>query len=176
MDARPMSHFYRVSEALQAIDRNALAPIISLLDFTRIAGGIVWLAGNGGSHAVALHWATDFVKVLALRAAVLGANGPLLTAYANDEHYADTLANEFERQSRLNDCLICLSCSGTSPNVLNALSTARMLHRPSVLFTSQLCPDGSAADHLIIVPSDNYGVIEDCFAAIGHYFVEEMRA
>ena len=160
--------------ALQAIDRAALRSLCNLLQAIRETGGTVWIAGNGGSFTTALHWATDLSKAAGMRACTLGANGGVLTAWANDTHYDQALALEFRRMSRGGDCLICLSCSGKSPNIGMALRTATDLDCPTVLVTSSLVA-GVIADQFIIVPATDYGVIEDAHLAIGHWLTRELQ-
>lgn len=136
--------------------------------------GVLWLCGNGGSFATAQHWAVDLAKVCAIRAHVLGQNGAALTAWANDDSYADAFADELDRYARHSDIVIALSCSGTSANIAAVLALAARRNLPSVLLTGDVNDETAVASHTIRIPSKDYGVVEDCFAAIGHWLTKEL--
>jgi len=121
------------------------------------AGGTVFLCGNGGSMADALHISAELLKSYAtrralpdhlrarlalqpdgelfvhnlepgLRAVVLGANLSLSSAVAND--MADrgvNLAQELVALARPGDVLLGISTSGNARNVAYAAQTARAL-------------------------------------------------
>ncbi len=130
-------------------------------------GGTVFLCGNGGSFADALHISGEMLKnyerarplpaALALRlaalpggarlaanlqsglrAVVLGANLALASAVQND-FAVDRLgyAQELLALARPGDVLLGLSTSGNAENVLHAVSLARALGVASVIFTGQ---------------------------------------
>jgi D-sedoheptulose 7-phosphate isomerase len=167
------NHIVDVAHALHTLDPHALTALTDMARDVRIRGGVLWVAGNGGSFATALHWACDLQKVAAVRAQALGGNGALLTAWANDDGYADALANEWDRGARLGDALVCLSCSGTSPNIVAALAAARRRRAPTALLTG-LISTAALADVMVYVPSHDYGVIEDCHSIIGHWLTKEL--
>lgn len=82
----------------------------------------VYLAGNGGSYANAVHIAND-LKECGIRAYAL--DGPTLTAWANDYGYEYVFARWMRKVGRKGDLLIVLSGSGRSPNILNGLKAAQ---------------------------------------------------
>ena len=162
-----MNYFHELQKTLGSIDPSPLVP------FVRGCEGTLWLAGNGGSASTAQHWACDLSKAAGRRVQALGSNPAVLTAWANDAGYGHSLSEELDRLHRPGDRLICLSCSGTSPNIVELMDFA--LHRiPIALVSSSLCKDGEA-DVTIIVPHTHYGIIEDCHLAIGHWLTEELR-
>ncbi len=148
---------------------------ISKLDVDRVSlaikrcRGTIWLFGNGGSFANALHWSCDLQKASGMRTGVLGSNGSLLTAFSNDVSYDDAVAEEFSIVHKPEDLLIIFSCSGCSSNIVRLLVRARELSIPSVLLTGSFNAEVVQADITIKVDSKNYGIIEDCHAAIGHW-------
>ncbi|MFZ4732813.1 MAG: D-sedoheptulose-7-phosphate isomerase [Pirellulales bacterium] len=94
------------------------------------AHGTLYLCGNGGSAADAEHVAAEFVgrflmERRPLPAVALTCNGPLLTAIGNDYDYADVFARQVRAHATSRDCVIGISTSGKSPNVLKALTEAR---------------------------------------------------
>lgn len=164
-----MTHFARLCAALDALDPAELA---TLRTFVLECHGTLYICGNGGSYAVALHWACDLEKAGHRRVAVLGANGSLVTAYANDDGYHQTYARELARHAQPGDRLVCLSCSGTSPNIRAAMRMTESLGLRAALVTSDVCE----APAMLKVRSREYGVIEDVFAAIGHWLTGEMAS
>lgn len=171
------SHLHELNKALTILfDKQGGAGL--LLPFvreTRQRGGTLWLCGNGGSYANALHWACDLSKMCKVRAQMLGANGSLLTAWANDEEYEHAFANELHRYARPDDALIALSCSGLSSNIWRALVHARTTKRlPTALVTGTVNQDVAPADTIVRVWSKDYAVIEDCHAILGHWLTKEL--
>jgi len=164
-----MSYFAELTGALHALD---LAP---LLPFVRGCTGVLWLCGNGGSFATAQHWACDLTKHAGVCAQALGSNGALLTALANDHGYDRIFADELGQRRDDGDRLICLSCSGRSENIVQAIGQARRLGMALLLITGQDAPT-YAETPAIRIPSNDYGVIEDCFSAIGHWLTKELTA
>lgn len=81
----------------------------------------IWIVGDGGSAALADHFACDLLKNCELPAISLCSNSALITAIANDYGFEDT----FQRQLKIlfqpyEDLLIIFSTSGKSPNLINA--------------------------------------------------------
>lgn len=159
-----------IEELTQTLSRLDVAP---LLDFVQGCQGTLWLAGNGGSASTAQHWACDLSKAAGRRVQALGCNPAVLTAWANDVSYGAALGRELEHSARLDDALIVFSCSGRSVNVLEAISTAQRFGLPVLLICGALAPTYPSVPALII-PHTHYGVIEDCFGAIGHWLTEAL--
>lgn len=84
----------------------------------------VYLCGNGGSAANAIHFANDLFAC-GVRAHALCADVSTLTAIANDFGYEEIFSRQVQTFSEPRDLLICLSGSGKSPNILKALWTAK---------------------------------------------------
>lgn len=146
-----------------------------LLTFVRDCTGTLWLCGNGGSASTAQHWACDLSKAAGRRTAALGSNTALLTAWANDLDYSQALSEEFHRLARPDDRLIGLSCSGTSHNITGILLKAKHLGVKRALVTGATKPIMNWLDAWVCVPSEDYGIIEDCHLAIGHWLTEALR-
>lgn len=161
-----MNYFAELQATLAKLDPTPL------LDFVRSCEGTLWIAGNGGSMATAQHWACDLSKAAGRRVQALGSNPAILTAYANDEGYEDALTSEFHRLSRSGDTIICLSCSGMSPNINRLM--ARAIDAPVALIAGATAPYYSHALNMRI-PHTHYGIIEDCHLAIGHWLTEALK-
>jgi D-sedoheptulose 7-phosphate isomerase len=88
------------------------------------AGNKLIFVGNGGSAGIASHLAIDYSKNGGLRA--LAFNDPsALTCLGNDLGYENVFAKQLDFHARPGDMLIAISSSGRSPNILEAVKTAR---------------------------------------------------
>lgn len=165
-----MKYFEELAATLAQVDATPLLP------FARACTGTLYIAGNGGSMATAQHWACDLLKAAGVRAQALGSNPAILTAFANDNGYRHALRSELERNKRPGDALICLSCSGTSKNITELLLSALFYGLPAAIVTGPTWENPTDTPIPVVnVPHQHYGVIEDCFMAIGHWLTEELR-
>ena len=98
----------------------------------------IFLFGNGGSAALASHFACDLGKGAAngskkrFRVMALTDNVPLMTAWANDSKYEDIFAEQLANFARPGDIAFAISGSGNSPNVLLALRSAKAIGSTTV--------------------------------------------
>lgn len=164
-----MTYFTDLAATLTQIDPAPLLP------FVRDCAGTLWVAGNGGSAAVAQHWACDLSKAAGRRVQALGANPAVLSAYTNDIDHRNALRLEFERLARKGDRVICLSCSGTSSNIAKLIGIATFYSYPIALITGEPKEYEWQPDLLVHIPSQDYGILEDCFSAIGHWLTKELQ-
>jgi D-sedoheptulose 7-phosphate isomerase len=107
----------------------AIARAADLLVATFKAGGRVYSCGNGGSMSDAMHFAEELTGRYrenrpGLPALAISDAGHL-TCVANDFGYEHVFARFLESHARPGDCLVAISTSGTSANVVNAAKTAR---------------------------------------------------
>ena len=86
----------------------------------------VYICGNGGSAANAIHIANDLVAH-GIKAHALTADIATLTAIANDYSYSEIFAQQLDVFGEFDDLLIALSGSGKSPNILEAIATAETI-------------------------------------------------
>ena len=142
----------------------------------------VVIFGNGGSAAVADHFCCDFVKGvwsdtnLLPKCTSLVSNGPLLTALANDSKYASVFSAQivYHRPS----LAIAVSSSGNSMNILDGLMTAKSYGTKTIAlvgFDGGQILQEQAADVIIHVNADNYGIVEDTHMMILHALTQKMR-
>ena len=83
--------------------------------------GRVYIIGNGGSYANAVHMANDLLSV-GVKAFTL--DPASLTASANDFGYETVFSRWLKVVGEPGDLLIALSGSGTSKNILEAMDAA----------------------------------------------------
>ncbi|SDY81751.1 phosphoheptose isomerase [Collimonas sp. OK242] len=93
--------------------------------------GRVYSCGNGGSMCDAMHFAEELTGRYRLDRAALGAtaisDAGHLTCVGNDHGYEQVFSRYLEGHGRGGDCLVALSTSGTSKNIVRAAQTARDL-------------------------------------------------
>jgi D-sedoheptulose 7-phosphate isomerase len=138
-------------------------------------GKQVLVVGNGGSAATASHMASDLGRsttrphLPGFRVRSLNDNVPLLTALANDAGYEHVYSEQLVNVIGPGDVLVVLSGSGSSPNVLEAMRCAR--GRSATVVALLGFEGGEAvglADEYVLVPSEEYGLIEDMHSILNH--------
>jgi D-sedoheptulose 7-phosphate isomerase len=150
----------------------------SLLARTFRRGGKLLLCGNGGSAADAQHLAAEFVgrfrmERRALPAICLTTNTSTLTAVSNDYRFEACFARQVEAFGVAGDVLLAISTSGRSPNVLNALRSARSRRLRTIGLTGAAAADMvTLSDVPIVVPSRDTQRIQECHIAIAHVLCE----
>jgi len=91
----------------------------------------IFICGNGGSAANAMHIANDFIygagvkRNKGLKVEALTANSSILTCLANDTGYENIFLEQLKVKAEKGDILISLSGSGNSQNVINAINFAK---------------------------------------------------
>lgn len=84
----------------------------------------VLIFGNGGSSAIAGHFAIDLIKNAKMRCLNFSDNA-LLSCFANDYGFDKWISNTIEIFSDKGDVIIFISSSGKSKNMLQGISKAR---------------------------------------------------
>lgn len=115
-------------EALQVLDAPIARAVESMVQTLR-DGGKVLSCGNGGSAADAQHFSAELLNRFeierpALPAVALTTDSSTLTSIANDYHYDEVFAKQVRALGRNGDCLLAISTSGNSPNVVQAIHAA----------------------------------------------------
>lgn len=118
-----------VARGLPAL-ASAVSTAVDTIYSSLLAGGLLLIAGNGGSAADAQHIAAELTGRFLrnrqpLRAMALHVNTSALTAIGNDFGYDQVFARELAAHARPGDVLLAISTSGNSPNILRAIEVAR---------------------------------------------------
>ena len=138
------------------------------------SGGRLYVMGNGGSATDAQHISVEFFhpiieKRKPLPAIALTADQALLTAISNDRDFAKIFADQLRVLARLGDIALAVSTSGKSPNLVQALETARELGLLTVAFTGK---DGGRlpdlAEYCFVVPSFSIHRIQETHVTLYH--------
>jgi len=139
-------------------------------------GGKILLCGNGGSAADSQHIAAEFVVRYEkhrrpLAAIALTTDTSILTAHSNDYHFDSVFARQVEALGNENDCLIAISTSGCSKNVLNAAEAA--LDKGMAVIGLTGCGGGMLAGIAtlsVVVPEQVTARIQEAHILIGHWW------
>ncbi|GAT64461.1 SIS domain-containing protein [Planomonospora sp. ID91781] len=125
-------HLSRLSAALAAVDdeTETIAGWGRKLAAVLTGGGRLLACGNGGSAAEAQHLTAELVGRFRddrrpYAAIPLHADTSSVSAIANDFGAQEVYARQVRAHGRPGDVLMCLSTSGSSPNVLAAALAAR---------------------------------------------------
>jgi D-sedoheptulose 7-phosphate isomerase len=139
-------------------------------------GGKVLLCGNGGSAADCQHIAAEIVvryekKRQAMAAIALTTDTSILTAHTNDYDFETVFSRQIEALGNDKDCLIAISTSGQSENILRAVEAAKSNDMTVIGLTG--CEGGELsklATISIIVPSVVTARIQEAHILIGHWW------
>ena len=161
--------------AIAAVNEDAMNAWIERLARARREKATIFVAGNGGSAATASHFATDLGKGASygkderFRIVALTDSLSTITAYANDVSYDVVFAEQLRNLGGSGDVLVTISGSGSSPNIITVIETAKELGIDVVALTGF---DGGSSGLLanihVNVPSDHMGRIEDVHMALCH--------
>ena len=181
------SYLQRLQDCFSAENLHAIETLAQALRHAWVEGDQVFICGNGGSAANALHMANDLhygigacgpgPKLPGLRVEALPANSGVITCLANDTGYDNIYAHQLEVKARAQDLLIALSGSGNSANVIRALETATNLSMKSfaiVAFTGGRCRE--LADVAIHFAVDDMQIAEDTQLVVGHLCMQWLNA
>ncbi|RAP34017.1 phosphoheptose isomerase [Candidatus Marinamargulisbacteria bacterium SCGC AG-410-N11] len=142
----------------------------------------VFFCGNGGSAADAQHLAAEFSGRFyfdrdPLFAEALHVNTSYLTAVANDYSYEQVYSRMVKAKLTINDILICLSTSGNSSNIIQALNQAKKQNVYTIGLSGQSGGKMSNLCSLCIkVPSNDTPRIQEVHMLIGHIICELTEA
>ncbi len=156
------SSFYKaIDTGLRDVSSEQLTAVCHLLQRTQAQGRKVLVAGNGGSAAIASHVSVDLTKACRLRAVCFN-ESDLITCFANDYGYEHWLSEALAAYADPGDCVVLISSSGRSANIINAARHATTMGL-SLVTLSGFAPDNplrALGDHRLWVNSTDYNVVE----------------
>ncbi|HHW4243539.1 TPA: SIS domain-containing protein [Campylobacter coli] len=124
-------YILKLNQLLGEINVDVVADIVDLFEQVSKNKNTIYVIGNGGSAATASHWANDFSaglkrrNILSIDIKSLADNTPVCTAIANDIGYENIFKLQLQDVLKKDDVLFAISCSGTSPNIINAVRYAK---------------------------------------------------
>ena len=175
-----------LTNLIQKLDTQSIAQFADLLLDSRDSESTTFFLGNGGSASTATHFVNDvslgsrqFDKPF--RAISLCDNQAVITAIANDDGYENIFLQQLQTLAKPGDTIVCISASGNSKNLINAIEYAK---QHSIYVVGLTAFDGGYlkenCDLNIHVPTKvgEYGPAEDLHMVvcglIGSYFREKF--
>lgn len=146
-------------------------------------GGKVMFCGNGGSAADAQHLAAEMLVRLrpmnnreGIPALSLAQDTSTITACGNDFGFDSLYERMVTSLGLKNDCLIGITTSGNSDNIINAMKAAK---KRGIKVFGFLGSGGGQAlelcDEFFLVPSTNTGRIQESHITAGHALMEYIE-
>jgi D-sedoheptulose 7-phosphate isomerase len=158
----------KLQVVLNAFDPKEIAAAGALLSAAREEGRQVFIAGNGGSAALASHAAVDLGKGCSrnrekrFRVLSLTDNVPWITAVGNDLAYEDIFVEQLKNYAQKGDLLLAISGSGNSKNILKAVQYANQTGCITIGISGFKGGElKGLVNHHIHVKADHMGRIED---------------
>lgn len=166
--------------ALSSFFQNDLDSAVNLV-VHKLQSKNVFLIGNGGSAALAQHFATDWTKGIhslnKKKSCVysLTTNSSLLTAIGNDINFDEIYAHQISMHGNSGDLLVAISSSGSSRNILHAVEVAKSINMQTLGlsgFFGGMLKD--LVDISIVVNSNDMQAIEDVHGIFGHLVYKKI--
>ena len=139
----------------------------------------LFICGNGGSAANAIHLANDFLftkmskKMIDVEA--LASNNAVVTCIANDLGYKYIFSKQLETKARPNDMLLIFTGSGNSENLIEAIKIAKI---KKMKIFAILGYDGGKCKRLIKnyihININDMQISEDFQLIIGHIILKSL--
>jgi len=177
---------FSLREAQTALD-NLLQDNKSIQDIATAANtiiqsfeskGRVFSCGNGGSMCDAMHFAEELTGRYrkdrpALPAIAIG-DASHMSCVGNDLGYEQIFSRYLEAHGRAGDCLLAITTSGTSKNVVKAVHTAKALGVKVITLTGKRNSDLEAlSDVYVCTPGGQYADrVQELHIKVLHILIE----
>ena len=173
-----------VQATINNLDPEVIASFATHLENAYNSNQSIYVIGNGGSAANASHFAQDLAKGIffekpvakTMKAISLTDNIAHITAIANDTGYQNIFSAQLNTYAQDSDVLICISGSGNSENIVEAVKAAKQKNMFVIGVTGF---DGgqlkSIANFSVHVPLHEMCTVESIHSIIFHLIVLELR-
>ncbi|MDC0492541.1 SIS domain-containing protein [Candidatus Pseudothioglobus singularis] len=170
------SYFDYLGQVLSNISLDEIESFVNLILGAREREATIFFIGNGGSAATASHFANDIAigtrtYEKPFRVISLCDNQAVITAIANDDGYEKIFSQQLKVLLKKQDVVVAISASGNSPNLIDAINTAKKMNAISVGISAF---DGGKmkeiVDFSLHVPTEKgeYGPAEDAHMILDH--------
>ncbi|MCP4345228.1 MAG: D-sedoheptulose 7-phosphate isomerase [Desulfobacterales bacterium] len=137
------------------------------------SGHKIMIFGNGGSAADAQHIAAEFVNRFQierppLAALALTTDTSVITSIGNDYHFDEIFSKQIKALGQKHDIAIGISTSGNSPNVVEAVQTAKKMGIYTIGFSGSGGMLAESAEMVFSVKSDSTPRIQETHNILGH--------
>ena len=173
-----------VQATINNLDPEVIASFATHLENAYNSNQSIYVIGNGGSAANASHFAQDLAKGIffekpvakTMKAISLTDNIAHITAIANDTGYQNIFSAQLNTYANTGDFLVCISGSGNSENIVEAVKAAKQKNMFVIGVTGF---DGgqlkSMSDFSVHVPLHEMCTVESIHSIIFHLIVLELR-
>lgn len=178
--SNPIDHIYehhlvehkRLFEVMLLL-RHDIETTAQLIARCLMNGNKVMLCGNGGSASDAQHFAAEltgrFLKNRpALAAMALSSNAAVLTCIGNDFGFDEVFARQVEAFGQTGDCLVAISTSGNSENVVRAVKAARRRGVSTIALCGEDGKLNRICEQVMAVPTASTARIQEAHIFIIH--------
>ena len=170
------SYIDYLSSVLNNISLTDIEKFVEVLLEARERESSIFFIGNGGSAATASHFANDIAigtrtYEKPFRAISLCDNQAVITAIANDDGYEKIFSQQLQVLLKKQDVVVAISASGNSPNLLDAIDTAKKMNTITVGISAF---DGGKMKEIVDVSlhvptaKGEYGPAEDAHMVLDH--------
>ena len=170
------SYINYLTSVLNSISLADIKKFVEVLLEARERDSSIFFIGNGGSAATASHFANDIAIGIRtyekpFRAISLCDNQAVITAIANDDGYEEIFSQQLQVLLKKQDVVVAISASGNSPNLLDAIDTAKEMSAITVGISAF---DGGKMKEMVDVslhvPTEKgeYGPAEDAHMVLDH--------
>ena len=173
-----------VQATINNLDPEVIASFATHLENAYNSNQSIYVIGNGGSAANASHFAQDLAKGIffekpvakTMKAISLTDNIAHITAIANDTGYQNIFSAQLNTYANTGDVLVCISGSGNSENIIEAVKAAKQKNMFVIgvtgFYGGQL---KSMANFSVHVPLHEMCTVESIHSIIFHLIVLELR-
>lgn len=167
----------RVNYVLNKINTDEVDNLLSCIKQVVNLHGKIYVLGNGGSAATASHFVNDLNVIAGRRGILIDSvsltdNIASVTAISNDHSFNDIFSVQLTGRLKQSDLVFCISASGNSLNLINAVKYATSCNVVSVSlvgFDGGILRDISSFSCLVPSPKGEYGPTEDAHMSVCHY-------
>ena len=169
-----------LNDTIDGLKREDIQKLFDLIEETRNNGKHLFVLGGA---AAASHWVCDFGKGInrgdskRLKIFSPADNGAIFSALGNDCGYETTFVEQMKNFLEPGDLVLTFSVSGSSSNLVEAHRYAKEIGAKTACVVAD--KGGKIigmSDFAMIIPSENYGVVEDIHVILGHAISQQIYA
>lgn len=142
--------------------------------------GKLFICGNGGSAADAQHVAAEFVNGMShpnemhLPAIALTTDTSIITSHSNDYNFDGIFEVQLKALAKPGDCVLLLTTSGKSRNIIRALKYCQDHKLTSIVITGENSILNKDAGLVLRIPSADTQIIQELTLIMEHFICEKV--
>lgn len=172
-----------LNDTIDGLKREDIQKLSDLIKEARNNGKHLFVLGNGGSATAASHWVCDFGKGISrgdskrLKISSPVDNGAIFSALGNDRGYETMFVEQIKSFLEPGDLVLIFSVSGSSSNLVEVHRYAKGIGAKTACIVAD--KGGKIigmSSFAMIIPSENYDVVEDIHVILGHAISQQIYA